>query len=70
MNPKQSDRRRFLKGGAALAGLAAGAIAIPSANGQSLQGRAYPGSRRHVRGNTRPRPRTAIRSHLRRALPL
>ena len=37
MNPKQSDRRRFLKGGAALAGLAAGAIAIPSANGQSIK---------------------------------
>ena len=37
MNPKQSDRRRFLKGGAALAGLAAGAIAIPSVNSQSLK---------------------------------
>src|SRR5450759_1936103 len=37
MNREQSDRRRFLKGGAALAGLAAGAIAIPSASGQSLK---------------------------------
>jgi sulfane dehydrogenase subunit SoxC len=31
VKPKKSDRRQFLKGGAALAGLAAGAIAIPSA---------------------------------------
>ena len=33
MNPKQSDRRRFLKGSAVLAGLAVGAI--PSASGQT-----------------------------------
>src|ERR1700691_3263992 len=37
MDPKQTDRRRFLKGGAALAGLAAGAIAIPSASAQGIK---------------------------------
>ena len=39
MDSKQSDRRRFLKGGAALAGLAAGAIAlpIPSASAQGIK---------------------------------
>src|ERR1039458_3129821 len=36
MNPKQSDRRRFLKGGAALAGLAAGAAAVRSAGAQTF----------------------------------
>ena len=36
MNPKQSGRRRFLKDGVALAGLAAGALAIRSASGQTL----------------------------------
>jgi hypothetical protein len=33
MNPKESGRRRFLKNGAALAGLAVGAV--QPANGQS-----------------------------------
>jgi sulfane dehydrogenase subunit SoxC len=36
MNPNQSGRRRFLKDGVALAGLAAGALAIRSASGQTL----------------------------------
>lgn len=35
MDPKQSTRRRFLKGSAALAGLAAGTLAAGAANGQS-----------------------------------
>ena len=37
MDAKKTDRRRFLKGGAALAGLAAGAIAIPSASGEGIR---------------------------------
>src|SRR5271170_3501943 len=36
MNPKQSARRKFLRDGAALAGLAAGTLAARTANGQSL----------------------------------
>src|SRR5882672_8544580 len=36
MNPKQSTRRKFLREGAALAGLAAGTLAARTVSGQSL----------------------------------
>src|SRR5882672_7981222 len=36
MNSKQSTRRKFLRDGAALAGLAAGTLAAQTASGQSL----------------------------------
>ena len=44
MNPKQSGRRRFLKDGVALAGLAAGALAVRSASGTDARVRERPGA--------------------------